>query len=429
MVKKKKKRTYNVGFISTRLAGIDGVSLEAFKWADIFEKEGFNCFYMAGEVDRPAAKSLLVKDMHFLHPTVQKIQKESFGIQVRKHTTTDKIKQMKDSIEKQLYFFIKKFKLELLVIENALTIPLNIPLGLALTEVISETGIKTIIHHHDFYWERKHFLLNAVWDYLDMSFPPKLPSAFHVVINSFASLQLAFRKGVSSIIIPNVEDFENPPALIDNYSADVRKSLGIKKDELFILQPTRIIKRKGIEHAIELVARLGSKAKLVISHSATDEGTYYQKRIQEYSRLMKVKTIFVRNNISGGRGKTEKGKKIYALADIYPHADLVTYPSEFEGFGNAFLEAIYFRKPIMLNAYSVYITDIKSKGFKVIEMDGYISKKVIEKTKEVLKNDKLREEMTNHNYELGKRYYSYSVLQKQIQGLILDCFGELKNPK
>ena len=42
----------NVGFVSTRLAGTDGVSLEAAKWASIFEKEGLSCFYFAGECDR-----------------------------------------------------------------------------------------------------------------------------------------------------------------------------------------------------------------------------------------------------------------------------------------------------------------------------------------------------------------------------------------
>ena len=42
----------NAGFISTRIAGTDGVSLEIEKWADIFQKEGFNCFYFAGELDR-----------------------------------------------------------------------------------------------------------------------------------------------------------------------------------------------------------------------------------------------------------------------------------------------------------------------------------------------------------------------------------------
>ncbi|MEE8480064.1 MAG: hypothetical protein V3T59_02360 [Desulfobacterales bacterium] len=38
-------KKHNVGFVGTRLMGTDGVSLEADKWADVFEKEGFNCFF------------------------------------------------------------------------------------------------------------------------------------------------------------------------------------------------------------------------------------------------------------------------------------------------------------------------------------------------------------------------------------------------
>ena len=60
--------------------------------------------------------------------------------------------------------------------QNALTIPMNIPLGLAITQVIMETGIAdSIAHHHDFYWERDRFMTNGVWDYLRMAFPPDLP--------------------------------------------------------------------------------------------------------------------------------------------------------------------------------------------------------------------------------------------------------------
>ena len=421
---KKDKRTNNIGFISTRFAGIDGVSMETTKWAEIFEKQGFTCFYMAGELDRPSKKSLLVKEAHFLHPDIQEIQKQCFGVKVRKPIITQKIQQIKNKLKKQIYIFIKKFKLELLVIENALAIPLNIPLGLAITEVISETGIKAIAHHHDFFWERERFLISAVWDYLDMSFPSYLPSIYHVVINSSADDQLNFRKGISARIIPNVMDFKNQPLSIDGYSSDVRESLGIKDDELFVLQPTRIIKRKGIEHAIELVSRLGEKAKLVISHAPGDEGYDYGKRIQDYSALMNVKTLFASDIIKPHRSRTKEGKKIYSLFDVYPHADLVTYPSELEGFGNAFLEAIYFRKPIVINNHLIYTTDIKPKGFKVIEINGYITEKVVKEVKEIISNSKLNKEMVDHNYELGKRYYSYSILEQKLKGLILDCFGE-----
>ena len=92
---------------------------------------------------------------------------------------------------------------------------------------------------------------------------------------------------------------------------------------------------------------------------------------------MNVNTIFVSDIINEKRGYTENGRKIYTLNDIYPHADLVTYPSDFEGFGNAFLEAIYFRKPILVNRYSIYTFDIEPKGFTAIEIDGYITDKAM----------------------------------------------------
>jgi len=31
----------NIGFVSTRFAGTDGVSLESSKWANVFEYNGF----------------------------------------------------------------------------------------------------------------------------------------------------------------------------------------------------------------------------------------------------------------------------------------------------------------------------------------------------------------------------------------------------
>ena len=100
---------------------------------------------------------------------------------------------------------------KLLIIENAVTIPLNLPLGLALTEFIAETGFPTIAHHHDFHWERQRFQVNCVGDYLAAAFPPTLPSIRHVVINSLQAQQIASRHGVTSRVIPNVMDFDSPP--------------------------------------------------------------------------------------------------------------------------------------------------------------------------------------------------------------------------
>jgi len=411
----------HVGFIATRLAGTDGVSLEASKWAHFFKKEGFACFYFAGECDCAPERSYIVPEAHFKHPDIRKIHQNCFGVLKRSDYISQKIHELRLRLKKHLYNFIRQFKIDLLVTENSLTIPLNIPLGIAITELISETGISTIAHHHDFFWERQAFMRNAVWEYLNMAFPPHLPQIQHVVINSSANNQLSLRTGISPTIIPNVMDFDNPPEPVDDYASDVRKALGIEDDQLFILQPTRVVKRKKIELAIELINRLGRKAKLVISHASGDEDYDYECRVKEYAEMLGVDTIFVSDIINEKRGFTESGRKIYTLNDIYPHVDIVTYPSDFEGFGNAFLEAIYFRKPIVVNTYSIYAMDIQPKGFSVIEINGYITDKSIGQVEKVLEDEKLREKMVDHNYEIAKTCYSYSVLHKKLKNLLMEC--------
>jgi glycosyltransferase involved in cell wall biosynthesis len=412
----------NIGFISTRLAGTDGVSLETEKWARVFEKEGFDCFYFAGELDRPSSQSHPVPAAHFMDPGIRSIFNAAFashanGVRTRQLTT--EIHDFKEHLKDELYDFITKFKIDLLIPENALTIPLNIPLGLAITEVIAETGLATIAHHHDFFWERPHFKTNAVWDYLNMAFPPHLPTIRHVVINSSANNQLSLRTGISATAIPNVMDFAHPPPPPDDYASDVREALGLDPDEKLILQPTRVVKRKGIENAIELVSRLGMKALLVISHASGDEGHDYEQRIIDYSQRMQVNTRFVSNIINERRGITADGRKIYTLQDIYHHADFVTYPSTREGFGNAFLEAVYFRKPILVNHYSIYTFDIKPKGFLAVEIDGYVTDTAVEKTRALIEDPRLRKEMVENNYALGNKFYSYEVLHDKLMNLMV----------
>jgi glycosyltransferase involved in cell wall biosynthesis len=95
-----------------------------------------------------------------------------------------------------------------------------------------------------------------------------------------------------------------------------------------------------------------------------------------------------------------------------------------EGFGNAFLEAIYFQKPLVLNAYTIYSTDINPKGFRAIEFDGFITEDTVKQVQTVLAHPDLAQAMTEHNYNLAKKFFSYRVLQQQLEGLLISFFGE-----
>jgi mannosylglucosylglycerate synthase len=414
----------HIGFVSTRFSGTDGVSLETDKWTEVLKKLGHHCYYFSGESDQEAKPDYIVPEVHFKHPEVERIYNEAFLKRVRSPQVTKEIHVVKDLLKEHLAKFVRQYEIQLLLVENALAIPLNLPLGLALTEYIAETNIHTIAHHHDFFWERKRFLVNCVWDYLNMAFPPHLPSIHHVVINSSAANQLSLRTGISSMLIPNVMDFDHPPPPPDEYTADLRAALGVTPDEFLFLQPTRVVPRKGIEHAIELVSRFEHKAHLVISHASGDEGYSYEQHLRDYAQQLNVKVNFESDLIREHRGRTPDDQKIFSLNDVYQRADLVTYPSDIEGFGNAFLESVYFRRPIVVNNYSIFDTDIKPKGFRVIEFEGYIDQETVRHTHEVLDNPGLTQEMTDYNYQLARRHYSYSTLRRHLQTLLTDCFGE-----
>ncbi|MEI8132337.1 MAG: glycosyltransferase family 4 protein [Leptolinea sp.] len=417
-------RSLRIGFISTRFEGTDGVSLETEKWAAVLERCGHKCFYFAGECDRPYEVSRIIPEASFQHHEIAAINRTVYSQQIRPPDVARRIQSIKNHLKDELYRFISEFNLNLLIAENVLAIPIHLPLGMAITEVVAETGFPVIGHHHDLFWERKRFLTNCVWDILNSCFPPHLPTIRHVVINSSASNQLALRTGISSTLIPNVMDFETPPAAPDDYARQVRHDLGMDADQFLILQPTRIVQRKGIEHAIELVSRLYMDARLVISHASGDEGYEYERFIREYAQRMGVPTLFVSDIIKEKRGKTEDNRNIYTLQDVYPQAALVTYPSDFEGFGNAFLEAIYYHRPILVNNYSIFNFDIKPKGFHVIEFDGYITQDSVNRARKVLENPTMAEETANYNYELASHHFSYAVLERRLNTILSEIFGE-----
>jgi mannosylglucosylglycerate synthase len=412
------------GFISTRFAGLDGVSLESKKWAEVLTSKGCSVYYMAGELDTDPSISYLVPKAHFKHEEILKLYKAIFVEKKRTSEISRKIQQIKEELKEEIKNYHSRFGFEILIVQNALAIPVNIPLGLAITEFIIETGIPTIAHHHDFFWERDRFSSPVASDYLRSAFPPVHPKIQHVVINSIAGHKLASFTGASWTLIPNIVDFKILPPKIDDFNRDLKKEIGLDDDAFLVLQPTRVVSRKGIEISLELVKRLDyPKASLVITHKAEDEGQDYLMRIEEFVKLIDVDLKIISDRIGFERGFDENGRKIFTLWDVYQHADLITYPSVYEGYGNAFVESIYFRKPIVINRYSIFVADIEPKGFDVISFDSYITKQTIKKINDLMNDSEQMAQAAEKNYMLGWRYLSYEMLEEKIEQLLINHYG------
>ena len=118
-----------VGFVATRISGTDGVSLEIGKWSEIFQRLGFDCRYIAGKSDRASEDTFLIEEADFQYPEIEQINRECFGRRLRSEATSKKLHELNTRIKKKIYEALRGFQIDMIIAQNSLTIPLNIPLG------------------------------------------------------------------------------------------------------------------------------------------------------------------------------------------------------------------------------------------------------------------------------------------------------------
>ncbi|MDJ0769701.1 MAG: glycosyltransferase family 4 protein [Ilumatobacter sp.] len=403
-----------VGVVATRLAGTDGVSLESAKLTAVLERRGHRVVHCAGALG-PGLHGTVVPAMHFEDPVAADHVHRAFGTgeNAPDPALAAEIEEHAGELSHHLRSFLDDFAVDMVIVQQALALPMHLSLGVALTRVITERGLPTLAHHHDFGWERERFATSTVPGVVDECFPPVLPNVTHAVINSIARRELAARQGVDSILLPNVFDFATPPPGIDDFNRDFRQAVGVAPDDLLVLQPTRVVPRKRIDLAIELAARIDAAGvKLVIPHDAGDEGMEYLAELRGLAERAGVDLLHIADRVAAARAVAPDGTKTFALWDVYPHADFVTYPSEIEGFGNALLETVYFEKPALVNRYPVYDADIGPLGFRFVECRGEITDAVVEAVEAALASPALVREMTEHNYGLGAEHFSLEALER-----------------
>lgn len=421
-------QTMNIGFVSTRFAGSDGVSLEAAKWAGIMDELGHRVFWFSGQSDRPASISRVIPEAFFGHPKIERIDRAFWETDEVFPDLVARIEEMRDHLARELERFCRDFRIELMVVENALAIPMHLSLGLAITDWIERSGMPTIAHHHDFLWERERFLRPPAEEWLRRAFPPRLPSIAHAVIQSEARDELKRKTGSDAVVIPNVMDFEHAPVTASPERLDaLRGGLGFAPEDRIFLQPTRVVPRKGIEHAIDLLAaRNDRRDKLVISHAAGDEGFEYLEalRARAGDKGVDLRELGDRVDVSVASPGPSDGRideSNATLWDVYAIADFITYPSLYEGFGNALLESFACRRPVLVNRYPVYRRDIEPLGFRVAEMDGAIDDDVLARVDRLLADPDYRREAVEHNFRLARENFGFDVLRTKLPGLIESC--------
>jgi glycosyltransferase involved in cell wall biosynthesis len=414
----------NIGIIIGRIGDVDGVALETEKWIEVLERMGHTVFILAGRFKRdivPVERQRFLHTLSFFSPECEWEQNRAFFFPA--DDPADLLEHLEITshmVASTIFSWVLENNIDAMLIENGSALPCHLSMGLGIKKALNKLDIPTVCHDHDFYWERGTRYLSPhdeITTMVEETFPLDLPHVKHAVINTAAKEDLQSRLSIPSVVVPNVMDFKQPFGQKDDYNHDLFDELGLQDDDIPLFQITRIVQRKGIEVAIDLIDRLDDdRVKLVITGSAADDERkgYYHSLVDVIrEKKLKKRVIFAHHKILSHRDHNRGGGKIFSLSDAYAHARACTYFSTYEGFGNAFVESVLAKRPIFVNNYKpVYWPDIGSKGFKAVMLeDNDLTDEAVKEIDTIIHDRKLQKEIAEHNFALGEKLFSYEVLE------------------
>ena len=436
-----------------RIGETDGVSLEMDKWALILERLGHEVVYIAGSKGTCPRETYLIDEIAILHPEDEALRMEIFLHQNRPEAELKQRTQaLSEVVAQKLEKILIEEKIDILVPNNICCMGRSIAIGEAFANVIKKTGIRTINHHHDFYWERD-FFSGSEYDFvkssLEKNFPPQGENITHCVINTLAKQDLFSKKGLDSTYVPNVFDFSMENWKKDDYNCDFRERLGVKDNDLLFLQGTRLVARKGVELAIDVLEKINSMKQDLIGQTLYNGKTFdADSRIVyamvglhedhgDYIDLLDQKckesgiTYIIDPTIVDHERTQRNGQKIYSLWDAYVDSDFVMYPSIYEGWGNQLLETMFAKKPALIFEYSVYEKDIKPANcdfvslgnqYKtlpngLVQVDQKLTDNAAQEIINILIDNSKYQHIVDKNYTLGLEHFSYQTLENKLKAV------------
>ena len=380
-----------------RVGWTDGVSLEIEKRQSILEEMGFRCLRLAGPNSNGA--DFVVDDLDFDTPLARKISRNAFGTRRdygNEGALLADIERLAGRIEEEISAVFASCNPDFILLHNIFSHGRHIAAAQAFYHAIRRYGAPALATHHDFYWERDDFSRpsgEGIEAFLTRFVPPVIPGMKHAVINSLAARTLLNKTGIDAMIFPDTLDFTVERWEKDAYNAHILTDFGLREDDLYILQATRIVRRKGIELIPPLIAhlnrpeyldqlrgrtlyngkRVGKEARFVflLAGYAEQEALDYQGELEGLMEASGIPYRFLRSRIAAERN-VERGKRVYSLFDTYPYADVVSYPSLYEGWGNQFIEGVFAEKPIIVHEYPVFRSDILPKGYDIISLGSEV---------------------------------------------------------
>lgn len=351
--------TPRAAFLSFRFSNTDGVSAVARSWIDAFQGFGFETVTVSGQT----GSDRVVPGM---------------GLEPSGAAPSEIAQDLGTALQ----------DVDIVVVENLLTIPMNLDASEAARRVLQ--GRRALIHHHDPPWHRERFSQVT-------ALPVDSPGWIHVSINRVLQRELAER-GINSTMIYNGFRIPDPTALAnrDAVRSGVRAMLGVRDDEMLVAHPVRAIERKNVPVAIELCEYLGATYWLL--------GPAEEDYASELDRLVQSAKCRVIH------------QSVESQFEIYAACDHVTFPSTWEGFGNPPIEASLHRRSVSIGRYPIG-SELRDLGFQWLDAHDPAA------VRAALVDATGPESMAalDHNERVARQHFSFERMTQALHGLLSEA--------
>jgi glycosyltransferase involved in cell wall biosynthesis len=435
-------------------AGTDGVSLEIQKRSALLKELG----HQVSICSAYSWSDFPIPELEFDSEEVRRIMKDLFGPAGTSDYPGESelrtaVQALVRELESKLGRVVGGFAPELIFIHNVLSLPVHPAATIALTGLLEKAEIPCAAVHHDVLSEGAYKFTPTcpyAQQLLDDYFPPRLPNLSHWVINS-RNRRILEKKNVVAQVIHDTMDFNHqlPQEERKALREKLRQLYGIQTADIVLFVGCRLVSNKQVELAGYLTAWLQKLSEELIGRRLYNEETFtednsfvlvlagrpertfaaYRDRVFALFESLGIRYFYVGDRVRSVRSE-ELG--LYALyPDMYTMADFVLYPTGWEGFGNQLLEAMAVKLPAAVFEYPVFKEDIAPKGAKIVSLGDRtedsedasglvrLDEKVLVRAAgeivELLGSAEEYEKIVDHNFEVGQKYFSFSVLQKHLK--------------
>lgn len=317
---------------------VGGVENVLAKQAEQLARAGHQVLVLAGrgEAWLPSIQVKTIPLFDSLHPLI---------LEIKSQLDAGKKPENYEAVVQELYQAITPVLTGdcRIIIHNIASLHKNLPLTDALFRYAANGAAgRIILWHHDFAWNSRRYegeLHSGLpWDLLRTAWP----GVMQVVVSEARQeemSQLTDLPAADIRVIPAGVDLQTFLTLEDE-TFQLAETLNLLDAEPLLLAPVRVTRRKNLELALEIIARLRNsmpEAQLVVTgplgaHNPANQRYFYELLKLRDQLGLAGKVHFLAERFSNGLTEQQ-------MAEFYRLADALLLPSREEGFGIPVIEA------------------------------------------------------------------------------------------